>query len=1170
MELLMSNDYFILVDGLHSLWCSRIDGKLTAKKASQVSSVHSPVCLGVVYGVIGKFQVHSDVDKKLLLIRQRALVGCLPGGHEVYKIQKIAILPLNQHDVPELDIELCKRHHIGIRKTERSAVECQQRALQKTWNSIRTATAQVKPRRKDNKDREKLERRVLDELVKMFTDTDSFYYSLSGDITNTLQRQQAHSNPSNVEAIPLWKRVDERFFWNRHMLMELIESWNPQADHWIVPIIQGFVQIEKCWIDSAETPEYVTSPDCEIKDYSTKQVKEYTMTVISRRSRYRAGTRYKRRGVDEDGKCANYVETEQIFQYLSHIVSFVQVRGSVPVFWSQPGYKYRPPPQLDRGEEETLDAFAKHFAEELSIYGNQVIINLVEQTGKEKVLSEAYLNGILSYDCPDLTYISFDFHEYCRGMKFENITILTESIKDIIREMRYCWFDSQGLICEQKGVFRVNCVDCLDRTNIAQTALAKTIMDTQFIKLGLLPPEGILPASCRRVFQMMWANNGDIISRQYAGTAALKGDFTRTGERRFAGMMKDGYTSASRYYVNQFKDAYRQATIDLMLGNPLTEDITAVTPERDATDIEVTEQEHHERVKQLIEDCKKILIPDTEVVLGGWALIDADPITGDPGQQDMDIILVLTKMSYYVAEYDDQTDRIIRYQRVLLEDLERIELGPEPSLFKSKHNCLRLHYLVNSQSGYFHMFRSTNTRFFNNMAVPIRSEEEAAESLKAICEAFKVALGVKSLNVPFFEGKLERRKSKMPFAQGGLNCSNSYRGANRHAQGLVPFHLELPSFSAMPRNISEGQLNALKSVGTRALNNMTSHFAKLNPIRSVRGLGKRTNGLTTGPSLAAVMEPTGSLQRPLFHVESSSDSEDDSIRRRKKQGSSTFVSYINDRTLSSDYSECSDLDEPDLTVSESLERDEESGSQDTLLESCGILATSPSLKSSSSILSGLALVDDRHSALDNRHSEVDVDDFVLDAMKKATLRQLRRKTSEEASFLAAEDDERSHPSMPEIHVSSEMIPSHSRSGEDISMSLVRSGPNRKLSKSSEDLDSGKSSVIPSSSHEVTHLLVQEEMILDTESMSSKMKTSHSESAIQDFSLPSLNLPNPLSSPIIIKKDLVLSPLSRIAKGVQSLGMNFRPNAKLQRSPETEEHIQMKEKRKQCKTHIIEL
>ena len=58
----------------------------------------------------------------------------------------------------------------------------------------------------------------------------------------------------------------------------------------------------------------------------------------------------------------------------------------------------------------------------------------------------------------------------------------------------------------------------------------------------------------------MWANNGDAISRQYAGTVALKGDFTRTGERKFSGMMKDGVNSANRYYLNRFKDAYRQAT----------------------------------------------------------------------------------------------------------------------------------------------------------------------------------------------------------------------------------------------------------------------------------------------------------------------------------------------------------------------------------------------------------------------------------------------------------------------------------------------------------------------------------------------------------------------------------------------------------------------------------
>lgn len=37
-----------------------------------------------------------------------------------------------------------------------------------------------------------------------------------------------------------------------------------------------------------------------------------------------------------------------------------------------------------------------------------------------------------------------------------------------------------------------------------------------------MPPEQPLPLKCYRIYQVMWANNGDTISRQYAGTAALK------------------------------------------------------------------------------------------------------------------------------------------------------------------------------------------------------------------------------------------------------------------------------------------------------------------------------------------------------------------------------------------------------------------------------------------------------------------------------------------------------------------------------------------------------------------------------------------------------------------------------------------------------------------------
>lgn len=64
--------------------------------------------------------------------------------------------------------------------------------------------------------------------------------------------------------------------------------------------------------------------------------------------------RYKRRGVDTDGHVANYVETEQLIHVHNHTLSFVQTRGSVPVFWSQAGYRYNPRPRLEKGQDNVI------------------------------------------------------------------------------------------------------------------------------------------------------------------------------------------------------------------------------------------------------------------------------------------------------------------------------------------------------------------------------------------------------------------------------------------------------------------------------------------------------------------------------------------------------------------------------------------------------------------------------------------------------------------------------------------------------------------------------------------------------------------------------------------------------------------------------------------------
>ncbi|CAN0119224.1 unnamed protein product [Ectocarpus fasciculatus] len=134
----------------------------------------------------------------------------------------------------------------------------------------------------------------------------------------------------------------------------------------------------------------------------------------------------------------------------------------------------------------------------------------------------------------------------------------------------------------QDGVVRTNCMDCLDRTNVVQSLLARRSMLVQLRAVGVdIPePEGgdsaalaltldmlEMPAEeLERRFRDVWGNNADEISMLYAGTPALKGDFTRTGQRTKIGLLQDGTNSAIRYVVNNFQDHRRQESVDLLLG----------------------------------------------------------------------------------------------------------------------------------------------------------------------------------------------------------------------------------------------------------------------------------------------------------------------------------------------------------------------------------------------------------------------------------------------------------------------------------------------------------------------------------------------------------------------------------------------------------------------------
>lgn len=155
----------------------------------------------------------------------------------------------------------------------------------------------------------------------------------------------------------------------------------------------------------------------------------------------------------------------------------LEIRGSVPLFWSQPGYKYRPPPRLDRGKEATLPVFKRHLDDLVEHYGNPLIlVNLINQvpfflpfpfisrkaqrvvqSGTEHTIGEAFLDHFLDAGLEEggVILASFDFHEHCKGLQFRNVGRLVEALEAQFQALRFTWaVPGAPPMCRQTGVAR--------------------------------------------------------------------------------------------------------------------------------------------------------------------------------------------------------------------------------------------------------------------------------------------------------------------------------------------------------------------------------------------------------------------------------------------------------------------------------------------------------------------------------------------------------------------------------------------------------------------------------------------------------------------------------------------------------------------------------------------
>ncbi|GAM19378.1 hypothetical protein SAMD00019534_025530 [Acytostelium subglobosum LB1] len=426
-------------------------------------------------------------------------------------------------------------------------------------------------------DAERLEEKNYLAILNNMLETFSFYFSYDFDVTHTEQRISDIECCVQSQSSPLWKRADQRFFWNQHLQKKFIDA---ECHPFILPIMDGHIKILNCEINS----------------------NKFKYIFISRRSCKRAGARYHMRGADPLGNVANFVETEQIVVFDQVLTSYVQTRGSIPLIWKQKRKGLKPTP-IPGNNILTDRAFTSHCDELITLYGPQVMVSLIDHHGGESTIGNMFetyaklsrhanptatttatspatdTNTTDKDTSTMLRYYSFDFHDKCKNNRYENLSELLDLVRPHLDRHGYLFKSTacQAPLLRQGGTFRTNCIDCLDRTNVFQSILAHSMLHKQLSKMGIISPYDRVEdhAAFELLFKNVWADNADVMSQRYTGTAALKTDFTRTGKRSVKGTMTDGVTSVKRYINTNFKDDEKQLALDLFLGKLVVEKWTS-------------------------------------------------------------------------------------------------------------------------------------------------------------------------------------------------------------------------------------------------------------------------------------------------------------------------------------------------------------------------------------------------------------------------------------------------------------------------------------------------------------------------------------------------------------------------------------------------------------------
>jgi hypothetical protein len=404
--------------------------------------------------------------------------------------------------------------------------------------------------------------------------TRSFYFSYSYDVTRTLQHNIMRERQALQEGLPepLQRDHNDMFVWNHHLLKPAKEEMTNTYD-WCLSIIHGYV-------DQAALSVYWG--------------RVVYVTIIARRSRFFAGARYLKRGANDLGYVANDVETEQIVSEMlttsfhapgptlfanPNYTSYVQHRGSIPLFWTQDSTGVSPKPDIELNLVDPFySAAAMHFDNLFDRYGAPIyVLDLVkakERLPRESKLLKEYINAItyLNQFLPNGKKIEHHEFDMSRASKSRDQDVIgsLEAIADnfVPKTGIFRNGSNSGELELQNGVVRTNCIDCLDRTNAAQFVISKKAFGHQLYSLGVIDDPNLeYDSDAVNLFTHMWHDHGDTIAIQYGGSHLVNTMATYRKINQWTSHSRDMVESFKRYYNNSFMDAQRQEAYNLFLGN---------------------------------------------------------------------------------------------------------------------------------------------------------------------------------------------------------------------------------------------------------------------------------------------------------------------------------------------------------------------------------------------------------------------------------------------------------------------------------------------------------------------------------------------------------------------------------------------------------------------------